>query len=106
MACYGLLQALDFARNLCHTKGMKKQSTYQLDALDVSYNGWQNYETWNVALWLQNDEGLYNLASEVGNYIDTVEVLADCGVTKTRDGVAFNDPKVNHIQLNSEVFDF
>lgn len=25
----------------------------------MSYNGWDNYETWNVALWLGNDEGLY-----------------------------------------------
>lgn len=28
----------------------------------MSYNGWPNYETWNVTLWLGNDAGLYNQA--------------------------------------------
>ena len=27
---------------------------------DTSYNGWSNYETWVVNLWLGNDEGSYN----------------------------------------------
>lgn len=26
---------------------------------DTSYNGWSNYETWVVNLWLGNDEGSY-----------------------------------------------
>ena len=26
---------------------------------DTTYNGWTNYETWNVAIWLGNDAVLY-----------------------------------------------
>jgi hypothetical protein len=26
----------------------------------MSYNGWTNYETWVVNLWIDNDEYLYN----------------------------------------------
>ena len=25
----------------------------------MSYNGWSNYETWNVNLWIDNDEPMY-----------------------------------------------
>ena len=31
---------------------------------DTTYNG-ANYETWNVALWLGNDEGTYNLVRDM-----------------------------------------
>ena len=28
------------------------------------YNGWKNYETWNVALWIDNDQGSYSMRTE------------------------------------------
>ena len=31
---------------------------------DTRYNGWSNYETWNVALWLDNEEPMYILTRE------------------------------------------
>jgi len=32
---------------------------------DNGYNGWVNYPTWCVNLWLSNDEGLYNATREL-----------------------------------------
>ena len=26
-----------------------------------TYNGWKNYETWNVNLWIENEERFYRL---------------------------------------------
>ena len=79
-------------------------TSYQSNALDISYNGWENYETWNVALCINNTESLYHLAQECGSYEDFVATLHEDA--ETRDGVRFDDPKVNVVQLNSDVFDF
>lgn len=32
---------------------------------DAKYNGWTNYETWNCALWLDNDQGSHEYWTEV-----------------------------------------
>lgn len=32
---------------------------------DTKYNGWTNYETWNLKLWMDNDEGSYRYWQEV-----------------------------------------
>jgi len=80
-------------------------STYQRNALDTSFNGYTNYESWNVALWINNTEGLYHLAQECGNYEDTIEVLKELGVYKTPDGTRYDSPKINRVEINDLVYD-
>ena len=66
---------------------------------DDGYNGWTNYETWNVALWIQNTEGLYNLARR---YDDYRVFLSRTGLTgKTPDGVAWNDDSLDIDELDT-----
>ena len=65
--------------------------------IDSSYLGWKNYETWNVALWLSNDAGLYDLARQYRHWgYDRLAVaLAGLGVTETPDGVAYDDSDID-----------
>jgi hypothetical protein len=43
---------------------------------DSSYNGWSNYETWVVNLWLGNDEDSYNTCRSLAQRC-ILEAVAD-----------------------------
>ena len=76
-------------------------TTFQTNLTDTTYNGWTNYETWNVALWLGNDEGLYNLArgfAEHG-YKSLSHMLIEMS-PETPDGVKWDDESLNVCELN------
>lgn len=67
------------------------------------YNGYKNYVTWNVSLWIMNDEGLYNLAKKCGNYKKLIEVLREVGMIETPDEVSFNDSGIDVAELNEVI---
>ena len=72
---------------------------------DITYNGWANYETWNVSLWIQNDEGLYEIAKEsargtIHPYGDFVDVMLMLGSKDTPDGVSWSHPDLDFDELN------
>jgi len=75
-------------------------------------NGFANYETWNAALWVgndeflyntakaQNDEGLYSASKECRTYQDLVSMLWECGSKETPDGVRWDDPAIDGLEIN------
>lgn len=75
------------------------------------YNGWKNYETWNVALWLMNDSYLNEVASKFRNkgYRQFVDFMSVEGGTsniafQTPDKVEWNDPTLDVESLDELLF--
>lgn len=63
------------------------------------YNGHRSWNSWNVSLWISNDEGLYNLARECKreaidrprpNTRAAEAFIALVGATHTPDGAPYN----------------
>ena len=57
-----------------------------------TYNGWADYTTWNCALWIQNEEALYNLAKACKDYTEFLfEMTVMCEFTETPDGADWGE---------------
>ena len=57
--------------------------------MSQEYNGWTNYETWNVALWLDNDYESYNIARLCNSF----KQYRACVPPINGDGVSLYDKK-------------
>ncbi len=66
---------------------------------NTTFNGWANYETWNVSLWIQNDEDNYDLAQASISY-DQFMNAKSYESTTTPDGVAWNDASLDYARLD------
>ena len=76
-----------------------------------TYNGWANYETWNAALWIGNDQFLYNTAKACVTYCCVNETpwtkfircMTDGQIGRmlgaTGDGVRWDDQRINAAEM-------
>lgn len=75
--------------------------------MSETYNGWKNRQTWNCALWIQNDEGLYTSATNFmkkykgrkpyASFIKSNWMQDD----KTPDGIKWMSTRTCYKELNS-----
>lgn len=65
-----------------------------------TYNGYKNYETWNVALHINNNPDWYELAQMSADYPTLYNFLSYRGISETPDGVKLNSLKINKHEID------
>lgn len=72
----------------------------------MTYEGWANYQTWNVALWISNEEITYRQAllyvslHDDPSYDGLMDFYAHEWDLITPDGVSWTDPTLDHEALD------
>lgn len=83
--------------------------------MENTYNGWKNRQTWNVSLWINNDEPLYRMAVEYVKERKTKGKMAKyylfvraCGLVneRTPDNISFSGTRLDYKALDEMLNDF
>ena len=84
---------------------------------ETTYNGWTNYETWNVALWLDNDYFYYSImmlpsVKTFGDFLEKIQSNIYNNLDAnwdyknfTGDQISWNDPKINVEEINEKIIE-
>ncbi len=78
----------------------------------TQYEGWKNYATWNVSLWINNEYGIYLGAVEfMKDYKGKhpyKDFITDCGLDgqRTPDRIAWSGKELDYKELNEMMWEF
>jgi hypothetical protein len=72
---------------------------------EQEHNGWKNHATWNVALWIQNDEQLHNIAMNTDSYENFVWILRATTSDRSPDGTGMFSQTPDGVSWNDETLD-
>ena len=62
------------------------------------YNGWADWTTWNCALWINNEQSIYNVAAECEDYVEFLwEMQAMIGSYATPDGADWGEANLEEM---------
>lgn len=67
------------------------------------YNGWSNYQTWAVALWLDNTESTYQLMQEAAQSAADYDVPVDHLAAYIEEFVEDGNPLANQASMYSDL---
>ena len=95
---YNIIKRSDF-------QTMTAQTSFNLSDIKETYNGWADWTTWNVALWINNDECLYSIAKECETYNEFLYEMQDMiGSMATPDGADWGEANLSEMaELISEI---
>ena len=76
------------------------QPKLNLSDIKETYNGWTDWTTWNCALWVNNEQSIYNIAAVCDTYSDFLwEMQAMCGFYSTPDGADYGEANYDEMNL-------
>lgn len=71
-----------------------------VNTTDTTFQGWSNWVTWNVALWIQNDYATYKVARSFNRYNALIPHLEMMWGQMTPDGARWMDGTIDTVALD------